>query len=1080
MKKQGFRGGKSNKRFKAFRKRASELSASVPDGPNLPMHPARTALSSKNTPLSHDEKKAARIESIMRSSASHGEASLHGAISRSNGIAKQTSSANDDIVPAREKIAAMRKLHPPLPQGSQIPPCPLDAAPIISIKPAMVEKILRKMASGASPGPSHWTPELLLACWDNQVASRGICILMKHILNGNLDKVGRDILTSSTLISISKPNGGQRPIAMGDTFYKLCALYLLKMHSSQISSFFAGEEDRPVVQLCLQALGGSESGVHALSAALYNGDGNILLSDDLPNAFNDRNRAKILAMLADHPQFKKLFKFVWFAYGSSSSLLFKHQGKIMETLLSENGVRQGCPIALFLFCLSVHPAFKLANSVPGVTAVAIADDLEFVGKPDSVFAAYDKVVAKQEELGINRVSDKRYVLWPHNEMPPESLRKQCRDRGIRLSAGGWDPKSSPGPSRRWVGGFEVALGIPFSRNEEAVREWLLEKVNGHSTYFDFLSKAQIPSQYAFMMLKSSGQNLMNYYIRCIHPSVWGNVDKVYDEMCLATVSSIIKQPIPLTPNGDVDLEAPLVKNLSRPTRLGGTGNRLISSVNQLAFVAAAAQALHVTRPSIYKKVHSNIMTDEEREAEAVPPAHLDLLEEHESFVLLSKNPYVKMLRDNTEDIIFRLGKGLTSLKMDGPINTSSYWKGKDCRLFQELVKQVVPTDFTSFLFHFDNEQKQDEDPPLIPSKGLQKAWTSLMENFQHEADWKTAPNPVRARWHSSSGKGATGWLNKLPGAGHGTLSHDQFTRCLRYRLGLPQRDAMEGACPMCHKDSSAHNHATVCTSAKKFVRGAVHDAIVQELHSFCVSETSSIVSREPEPNAQFSNRRTDLKIIDLEERLEVDVVTSDPVAISYVDKAAKIPGITAHERAKHKVAKHAKDVNDAGADFIPVSIELYGRQDKQVKELLAPMLGGFMNRQEMDGVHMPQRVEYILNRLSMATQRGLARSLRRFARLCRNATPSGVLLSRANANGYPPVPQRLRRIMTEAAKTDGWMSFYKKAKLQAAQAARDFLPDSQDEDRPSDDEESQDEESQDCDGYCFDDCDRCDRRYYGL
>ena len=181
-----------------------------------------------------------------------------------------------------------------------------------------------------------------------------------------------------------------------------------------------------------------------------------------------------------------------------------------------------------------------------------------------------------------------------------------------------------------------------------------------------------------------------------------------------------------------------------------------------------------------------------------------------------------------------------------------------------------------------------------------------------------------------------------------------------------------------------------------------------------------------------------------------------------------------HERAKHKVAKHAKDVNDAGADFIPVSIELYGRQDKQVKELLAPMLGGFMNRQEMDGVHMPQRVEYILNRLSMATQRGLARSLRRFARLCRNATPSGVLLSRANANGYPPVPQRLRRIMTEAAKTDGWMSFYKKAKLQTAQDEAPAQPvevagsisASQDEDRSSDDEESQD-----CDCGLCEECD---------
>ena len=51
------------------------------------------------------------------------------------------------------------------------------------------------------------------------------------------------------------------------------------------------------------------------------------------------------------------------------------------------------------------------------------------------------------------------------------------------------------------------------------------------------------------------------------------------------------------------------------------------------------------------------------------------------------------------------------------------------------------------------------------------------------------------------------------------------------------------------------------------------------------------------------------------------------------------------------------------------------------------------------------------------------------------------------------------------------MFFYKEAKLQAAQAARDFLPDSQNEDNSSDDEESQDY----CDGFCFDDCDRCDR-----
>ena len=152
--------------------------------------------------------------------------------------------------------------------------------------------------------------------------------------------------------------------------------------------------------------------------------------------------------------------------------------------------------------------------------------------------------------------------------------------------------------------------------------------------------------------------------------------------------------------------------------------------------------------------------------------------------------------------------------------------------------------------------------------------------------------------------------------------------------GCLKLDATKGLCPMCRKDSSAHNHATVCTSAKKFVRGAIHDAIVQELHSFCVSETSSIVRIEPEPNSRISNRRTDLRIVSLNERLEIDVVTSDPAAATYADRAARYPGVIARERAEHKIAKHAKHVNDAGAEFTPVSIEVYGLQDRKSRKCL--------------------------------------------------------------------------------------------------------------------------------------------------
>jgi hypothetical protein len=158
-----------------------------------------------------------------------------------------------------------------------------------------------------------------------------------------------------------------------------------------------------------------------------------------------------------------------------------------------------------------------------------------------------------------------------------------------------------------------------------------------------------------------------------------------------------------------------------------------------------------------------------------------------------------------------------------------------------------------------------------------------------------------------------------------------------------------------------------------------------------------------------------LRIVSLNERLEIDVVTSDPAAVFYADRAARHPGVIARERAEQKIAKHAKAVNDAGADFTPVSIEVYGLQDKKVKEVLAPMLGSFMNRQEVNEVEMPQRVECILNRLYclwQRTQRGLARSLRRFAHLCRNATPANALLSRANADGYTPA---------DCSRQDRWM-----------------------------------------------------------
>ena len=72
----------------------------------------------------------------------------------------------------------------------------------------------------------------------------------------------RTLLVSSILIGIKKSSGGTRPIAMGETFYKLAGLYCV--------SLIPLKDIRAILEPIQFALspGGSETAVHILNAAL--------------------------------------------------------------------------------------------------------------------------------------------------------------------------------------------------------------------------------------------------------------------------------------------------------------------------------------------------------------------------------------------------------------------------------------------------------------------------------------------------------------------------------------------------------------------------------------------------------------------------------------------------------------------------------------------------------------------------------------------------------------------------------------------------------------------------------------------
>ena len=135
---------------------------------------------------------------------------------------------NEEIVPLdQSRINALKNLHPQGP--SSLPSCPADAPKVITVDKDLIRDIIsREMANGAAPGRSGWTGDLLKAIIPDAECLEGIVTLTALIINGEIGGEAKDHLLTSILVGISKPNGGVRPIAVGEVFYKLAALYALK------------------------------------------------------------------------------------------------------------------------------------------------------------------------------------------------------------------------------------------------------------------------------------------------------------------------------------------------------------------------------------------------------------------------------------------------------------------------------------------------------------------------------------------------------------------------------------------------------------------------------------------------------------------------------------------------------------------------------------------------------------------------------------------------------------------------------------------------------------------------------------
>ncbi|CAI7742684.1 unnamed protein product [Closterium sp. NIES-54] len=148
--------------------------------------------------------------------------------------------------------------------------------------------------------------------------------LTNTALAGKLSAEAADLLTASRLLAFSKPQGGTRPIAVGE-----CLLHLIAKAALFIAAPAAREHFIPL-QFGVAIAGGIEAAIHTACTYLEEFPGATALQIDLANAFN----------------------------------------------ASARGVRQGDPLGPMLFAASIHSCLvTTAAAHPEVVLLAYADDI---------------------------------------------------------------------------------------------------------------------------------------------------------------------------------------------------------------------------------------------------------------------------------------------------------------------------------------------------------------------------------------------------------------------------------------------------------------------------------------------------------------------------------------------------------------------------------------------------------------------------------------------------------------------------------------------------------------------------------